>query len=210
MLVESSSADRMESGVASVFSHNRKRHYLAGMRGFERFRQDGFHATNDPLEVRMAFVDFLADTLDFKSMIVYSDRSTRPDLSDKQRLMIVFDQLVHDVLGAYRSRPKVVFCFESAEGMDSYVEQVVLRAARTFGRRAPEIEVRFGAKQSPYMLAVPDYVLHIFGQWRSDGAGTELEVDPKENRSRTFRAILGSISVARSLDDARVVRRTLG
>lgn len=209
VVVESSDVRRLDSDIAATYDRVKSWYHLGGMPSFEEFRQRGFHATSDPYEVRAAFVAFLAEALNFKSLIVYSDRTLRSDISDKKRLMIVFDQLVRDVLGAHRSRPKITFYFESAQAMDKYLERLVERAVRSFGRRAPEIEVRFGTKKQPHILAVADYVLHIFNQWLTTQDDEELSLKPKDHQSRSFKAILGSISMARSLDDDRVVRRTL-
>jgi hypothetical protein len=209
VVVESADVRRMDSDIEATYDRVQSWYHMGGMPSFEEFRRRGFHATSDPFEVRSAFVAFLSEALNFKSLIVYSDASARPDLSEKKRLMIVFDQLVRDVLGAYRSRPKITFYFESAESMDRYVERLVARAAHSLGRRTPDIDVRFGTKRQPDLLAVPDYVLHIFNQWLSSQEGDDLTLRPEDHRSRSFKAILGSISAARSLDDGRVVRRTL-
>lgn len=209
VVVESSDVHRMDSDIAAAYDRVQGWYYMGGMPSFEEFRQRGFHATSDPYEVRAAFVAFLSEALSFKSLIVYSDRSRRADLSDKKRLVIIFDQLVRDVLGAYRSRPKITFYFESAQAMDKYLERLVAQAARSFGHRTPEIEVRFGTKRQPHLLAVPDYVLHIFNQWLLTQDDEELSLKPKDHQSRSFKAILGSVSMARSLDDGRVVRRNL-
>lgn len=208
VIVESSDMARMDSTIEATYNRVQGWYHLGGMPSFEEFRRRGFHATSDPFEVRVAFTAFLAEVLNFKSMIVYSDRTLRSDLSDKKRLIITFDQLVRDVLGAYRSRPKVTFYFESAQGMDKYLERLVLRADRSFGRRGPDIEVRFGTKKQPHLLAVPDYVLHIFNQWLAMQEEERSVLDPANHESRSFKAILGSISMARSLDSNSVVRRT--
>lgn len=209
VVVESTDVLRMDSDITATYDKVKNWYHLGGMPSFEEFRERGFHATSDPFEVRAAFVAFLSEALNFKSMIVYSDGSVRDDLSDKKRLMVVFDQLVRDVLGAYRSRPKITFYFESAQAMDTYIERLVTRAVQSFGGGTPDIEVRFGTKRQPDLLAVPDYVLHIFNQWLSTQDGHELSLQPTDHRSRSFKAILGSVSSARSLDDGRVVRRTL-
>lgn len=199
----------MDEDIAAIYDRVQGYYYMDGMPSFEEFRRRGFHATSDPLDVRLAFVAFLAETLNFKSLIVYSDRSVRTDVSDKKRLMIVFDQLVRDVLGAYRSRPKITFYFESAQTMDRYVDSLVTRAVRSYGQPIADIEVRFGTKMQPQLLAVADYVLHIFNQWLPTQDEDEFSLKPVDHQSRSFKAILGSISMARSLDDGRVVRRTL-
>lgn len=209
VVMESSDVLRMGTDIAATYDKVKNWYHLGGMPSFEEFRKRGFHATNDPYEVRAAFVAFLSESLNFKSLIVYSDGSIRDDLSDKKRFIIVLDRLIRDVLGAYRSRPKITFYFESAQAMDKYTQRVVARAVQSFGRHTPNIEVRFGTKRQPELLAVPDYVLHIFNQWLSAQDGDGLLLQAGDHRSRSFKAILGSVSSARSLDDGRVVRRTL-
>lgn len=210
VVVESSDASRLNSEIAATYDRVQSWYHLGGMPSFEEFRQRGFHATSDPYEVRVAFVAFLAEALNFKSLIVYSDGSTRKDLSDKKRLIVVFEQLLRDVLGAYRSRPKIVFYFESAQAMDKYLERLVARTVQSFGRRTPEIEINFGTKRAPDLLATADYVLHIFNQWlATQGDDEEFTLKPEDHQSRSFKAILGSISMARSLEHDLIVRRTL-
>lgn len=206
--VESSDVLRLDSEIATSFDRLQNWYHLDGLSSFEDFRKHGFHAASNPLDVRLAFVAFLAEALSFKSLIVYSDRSLRPDLSDKKRLMIAFDQLVRDVIRTYRSRPKIVLCFESGQAMDPYIEKLVSRAIGAAGRKRPEVDIRFGTKRSPDLLSMPDYVLHIFNQWLTAREPTSRVLDPDEYQSRSFRAILGSISAARSLDDDRVIRRS--
>lgn len=208
VIVESSDIHRLDSNIAATYDRVKNWYHMRGMPSFEAFRQHGFHANNDPLEVRIAFVAFLTEALNFKSLIVYSDRSSRADISDKKRLIIIVDQLLRDVLRAYRGRPKIVFFFESAQAMDKYIERLVAHVSATLGSRGPQIEVRFGTKRQPHLLAVPDYVLHIFNQWRKAQDSDTLVLDPADHKARSFNAVLGSISMARSVDDGNVVRRT--
>lgn len=209
VVVESNCVAQLDSDIAATYERVQDYYYLGGMPSFEEFRERGFHATSDPMEVRIAFVAFLAQALSFKSLIVYSDRSLNAEMTDKQRLIVVFDQLLRDVLGAYRSRPKIIFCFESARGMDQYLERLVMRNAQSLGRRRPEVAVYFGTKQNPHLLALPDYVLHIFNKWVKPASLRDYVLDPKDHRDRSFRAILGSMSVARLLDNNGTVRRAL-
>lgn len=209
VVVEASDASSLNDEIVAAYERISGWHNMRGLPSFELFRREGFHATSNPPEVQIDFVNLLAGSTKFKSLIVYSDRSRRPDLSDKQRLMIVFDRLVRDVVRAYQQRPKVVLCFESAQEMDNYVERVVIRAVDSLGRATPDVDIRFGPKRDPDLLAVPDYVLHVFGRWFAKQDPGAQMVDPRDHASRSFRAILGSVSMARSLDDATVVRRTL-
>lgn len=208
VVVEASDAQRLETEIASNFHRMRGWYQLSALDSFQEFRKRGFHASSNPFEIRVAFVAYLAEALSFKSFIAYSDRSERPDLSDKQRLMIVIDQLVRDILRKYRNRPKIIFYFESAQAMDPFVRKVVLRATRTLGKHKPAVEVRFGTKRDPDLLAIPDYVLHIFGAWRDFIGVFPLNLDPADHRTRSLMAIFGSISMARSLDRPEVIRRT--
>ncbi|TNC18466.1 hypothetical protein FHE66_06665 [Georgenia sp. 311] len=210
VIVEAVDFARINPGIAELFDRAQGWYHLEGLPSFEEFLRHGFHATSDPLEVRTAFVAFLAEAFCFKSMIVYSDRSWCPDLSDRERLMVVIEQITRDVLRAYRGRPKVIFLFESAGRLDRYVERVVTSVAKKLDRRAPRVEIYFGTKRQPDLLAVPDYVVHIFNKWMQSQRSDVPLLQPTEHQSRAFKAILGSISMARSLDDGRVIRRSLG
>lgn len=180
VVLEASDAQRLERKIEDDFERMRGWHHLKGLPSFEKFRARGFHASENPPEIQAAFVAFLSETLNFKSMIVYSDRSERPDLGDKKRLMIVLDHLVRDILRKYRRRPKVVLYFESAQAMDPFIQRVAIRAARAESNGKQRVEVRFGTKRDPDLLAVPDYVLRVFGKWRYSfedlvpGIGTEV------------------------------------
>lgn len=209
VVLEASDVQPLELQLQETFERVRRRHYMAGLPSFEEFRQRGFHASNDPLEVRNEFIGFLAEQTTFKSMIAYSDGSSGVELSKKRRLILVFDQLVRDVMRAYRSRSSITFCFESSGSIDKYVERVVELAAHSLGPKRPIVEVRFARKGQPLTLSIPDYVLHIFNSWLHEQVGETPTVSPAQHQSRSLKAVLGSISAARSLEYEQVMRRHL-
>lgn len=209
VVIESNEVDRLDSDISDAYQRMQHWYHLDGLPSFADFREHGFHATSNPPEVQVAFVALLAEVLSFKSLIIYSDRSANPEATDKRHLMIIFDQLVRDVLRMYRSRPKIIFYFESAQAIDQYVSKVVSRALSSFKRNRPEVEVRFGTKRDPDLLAVPDYVLLTFNRLATQMAEGSLDLDPRQHAARSFRAILGSVSMIRSLDEALVVDRSL-
>lgn len=209
VVVESTEVARLESEVAKIFRKLSHAYYLGGLPSFEEFRRSGFHATANPREINTAFVAFLSDVMSFKSLIVFSDGSRHPGLTEKRRVIIAFEQLIRDVLRQYRNRPRIVLCFESAGKMDQYVESLVHHVIRSLGRTLPDVDVRFGTKRDPDLLAVPDYVLHVFNRWFAAQDGGAIEIDPKSHEWRSFRALHGSISMARSLEGDVVIRRGL-
>lgn len=208
VIVEASEAPRLEAAIQRTFGELEHRHWLRGLANFEKFLRRGFHASSNPPEVRTSFVARLAELVEFKSMVIYSDGSIRPDLTAKKLQMVAVDQLAKDVIRTYASRPGITFWFESAQGLDRYVKAVVDRAARGLGRSTEEITVRFGTKRDPDLLAIPDYVLHIFNRWLQSRPSGTFAITPEDRESREIRAILGSISQARSLDNGHVIRRT--
>lgn len=207
-VIEETDADRLNAAISRVHDDVQGRFYLDGLESFLEFRERGFHATSDPFEVRIEFIAFLARALEFKSLIVYSDKTLRKDLSEKQLLMVATHRLARDIIRAYRGRPRITFLFESAHAMDPYTERVVVQAAKSLKGPTPAIDVKFGVKRQPDLLALPDYVLHVFNQWLATKSGGIGAVDPADNKSRSFKAILGSVSSARNLDNSRVIRRT--
>ncbi|MBM0123430.1 hypothetical protein [Pimelobacter simplex] len=200
VVLEASDAQRLERKIEEDFERMRGWHHLKGLPSFEKFRARGFHASENPPEIQAAFIAFLSETLNFKSMIVYSDRSERPDLSDKKRLMIVLDHLVRDILRKYRRRPKVVLYFESAQAMDPFIHRVAIRAARAESNGKQRVEIRFGTKRDPDLLAVPDYVLRVFGKWKYSFDDLPLILDRLDHRARAVATIAGSISMAKLID----------
>jgi len=209
VVIEATDVHRLDSDITTTYERMQGWYRLGGLPSFEEFRERGFHATSDPPEVQIAFVGLLAEVLNFKSLISYSDGSARADLSEKKRLMIVFDQLLRDVLRAYKGRPKLILYFESAHGMDRYLTRLVSRVLRTSQRKRPEVEIRFGTKRDPDLLAVPDYVLYVFNRWRVTQEGGAWNLDPEKHQARSFKAILGSVSIARSLEHRDIIRRSI-
>lgn len=207
IVIESSEARQLNADVEALYTTWRRTFYLDGLPSFEEFRRRGFHASSDPREVRAAFVDFLADNLAFKTFIVYSDGSSMPELSEKKRLMMVLDRLLRDVLRTYHGRPRVTILFESAQELNTYFKRVAIRASAAGRRHGPEVVIEFGTKREPNLLALPDYVLHVFNQWRILQGDQPALMDPMNFESRFFRSIEGSLSVARSIDGSPVIRR---
>jgi hypothetical protein len=209
VVVESDDVSRLDAGISAEFERMRGWYHLEGLASFDEFLEEGFHAASNPYEVNVTFVAFLSEVLNFKSMIAYSDRAAHQDSSPRRLLMIVLDQLLRDLFLRYRSRPKIVLYFESAGSIDRYITLLVNRTVASFERFKPTVEVRFGSKRQPDLLAVADYVLHVFGRWLSKHVDGAPVLDPSNHESRSLRAILGSVSMARSIDDGQVLRRTL-
>lgn len=209
VVVESNHVQRLDSDIAGLLAKLRSQHHLVGTSSYRNFVKHGFHASGDPLEVGVAFVAFLSETTDFKSMIVFSDGTLANRMTSNRILAVAAYVLVNDVIRAYRSRPRIIFCFESNAVMDKYLERIVERAAHNLKKRRPVVEVYFGSKQQPHLLAIPDYVLHIFNRWFDKQEGPTVSMDPTTSESRRFKAVLGSISMARGLESNRVIRRTL-
>ncbi|MRJ75496.1 hypothetical protein GEV29_03015 [Aeromicrobium sp. SMF47] len=205
---EASDVAAVEGRIESAHSTLAEDFYLDGLGSYDEFLEKGFHATVDTTEVSTHFIRFLAHTASFKTSIVFSDGTTHPALSPKKRLMVVFDRLLTDVLRQYRSRPMLVLIFESAQELDPYVRKVVERAARRQRRSVPRLHIEFRPKRDPHILAVPDYVLHIFNAWLERPESEEgTKLDPTTFRARDLRSVLGSISEARSLEGDVLIRR---
>lgn len=208
VIVESSDATQLNDAISTMYDTSQSRHYLAGLKSFDEFRRTGFHASSDPMEVRIAFVEFLAGALDFKSMIVYANPSQLDGLTEKQALIVITDRLARDVIETYRGRAKLTFICESAQAMDLYVDRTIRRAVKKVRKPVPELEIYFGNKRQPDLLALPDYVLHIFNQWLQTDSGKGGRINPDDHQSRSMKAVLGSISSARTIDGTKVIRRS--
>lgn len=209
--IEPSQIDDLEGQIGSLYESLAGDFQLSGLGSYEEFVESGFHATGDTLEVKMSFIRLLAHSMSFKTSIVFSDGTFRPELSKKKRLMFVFDRLMRDVFRQYKRRPRVHLVFESAGVMDQYVERVLERTRRRLRGSCPPTTWEFRSKADPFLLAVPDYVLHIFNRWYSGlPEAHPIRVDKSSANARNFAAVLGAVSEARSIEGNYVIRRNEG
>lgn len=199
-----SSYPEAERRIEALYDKMVKAFYLDDLRSYERHKKKAFHASEDPDEVRTFFIDLLSGLGPLRVFILLTNGNRRPDLGPLATVAVLYRELVRTVLESVRSADDVVLIFETHQELDDRFEAIVRAAARPVHGRY-RLSVAVGKKRQPHALAVTDYAMQIFSRWHQAGQ----PVDPRERSYREWRAIRGSISMVRSLEDGILVRRGL-
>lgn len=195
--------------INSLYQELCGEYYLQDLGSFESFVKHGFHATADTTEISTRFISFLSRSIDFKSYIYLSDGTSRPDLSPKRTVLILYRELVRDILKKYGKSWTVHFNFEYHQELSPFFERLVDSAKKGI-RHPPKTIVSSGKKQDPPLLAVADYVLWVTNKWIEDRCSDRAKsAGPESYLARNFLAIGPSVSVVRSLERGTLTRRTL-
>jgi hypothetical protein len=201
---------RVNNEIENLYYDLKNAYYLEDLKSFERFKKNGFHSSYDPDEVSSRFINFLSQTIGFKSFIFFTNRTRRPDLSDKKVVLVLYAQTLRAVLRKYQRRPKIVLHFEQHQQLSRFYEPLVLNVLKGIEGRKPVVEVISAKKMEPPLLAIVDYVIHTFVRWYVGNEDYPPKTSTVEHRPcREIRAIRRSISVARSLEDGTVAKRDL-
>ncbi len=179
--------------------------YLAGLKSFDEFVDDGFHGTADTAEVTIHFVDKVFKVLPGKAYIYFTDGSRRPDLSDKKTVLLLYASLLQVLIRTYRRAQDIELHFEQHEELGKYF-QGVADVARAKSRGRMIVKVHICPKGDPPSLALADYLLWIFGRsykllLRGDGL-PQTSLD-----ARNLRAARNHFSLIYSLETGRVANR---
>lgn len=193
-----------EQRIEALYEDMVRAYYLDDLKSYERHKKKAFHASEDPVEVRAFFINLLAGLGPLRIFIQYTDHRRRPDLGPLESVAVLYRELIKTVLQGVRSADEVTLIFETHQDLDSRFEAIVRSALRSVRVRS-RISVSVGQKRRPYALAVSDYAMQIFSHWQQAGQPD----DPKQYTYREWRAIRGSISMVRSLEEGTIVRRGL-
>ena len=197
-------SEQVESEITELYENLLQAHYMDDTRSYKAFQEQGFHATNDPLETQVFFRHLLASFTPLRILIQFSNGQRRPDLGPIETVAILYRELIRTTLQTLRHYDEVHLLFETHDSLDRKFEAII--ASASMGLTLPtQISHSIGHKKKPYSLAVGDYAMHIFSRWHSAGSPT----DPQVAAFRNWRAIRGSISMVRSLEQGTIIRRGL-
>lgn len=199
-----SSYAHAERRIEALYEDMVRAYYLDDLRSYERHKKKAFHASEDPVEVRAFFVNLLSGLGPLRIFMQCTDHRRRPDLGPVETIAVLYRELIRTVLQSVKSADEVDLVFETHQLLDSRFEAIVTSAARSLRGRC-RITITVGQKRKPYALAVSDYAMQIFARWHQAG----MPEDPRQHTYREWRAIRGSISMVRSLEEGTIVRRGL-
>lgn len=179
-------------------------YYLDGHSGYERFKRQGFHATDNPREIHTHLVDLLAGMHPIRILIIFTDGTRRPDLGPVATTAVLYRELIRTVFQACHGAQELELVFEQNDQLNDRFEKIFESSIRGLHLWLPT-RIYIGAKKKPHALAVADYAMHAFGRWESAGRPTQ----PRDSQYSQWRAIRSSVAMVRSLEAGPVIRRGL-
>jgi hypothetical protein len=202
-------ADDVEQLVRDLYKRLGTRRDLAGMPGFEEFREKGFHSATDPVEVSVPFLELIRSLI-FRAYMVVTDRTRVPGRTELQRIEYMYIKLLSDLLIRYRNdESELICCIEQNQGLGPIVDRLpdtaTKRAYATLGKVAqlPELKISIVTKTECMSAAIVDYVMSAVTRWIQDGS----PADAGKRSTRGFRQIEPFISVLYSFEHGRLASR---
>ena len=202
-------ADDVEQLVRDLYKRLGTRRDLAGMPGFEEFREKGFHSATDPVEVSVPFLELIRSLI-FRAYMVVTDRTRVPGKTELQRIEYMYVKLLSDLLIRYRNdKSELICCIEQNQGLGPIVDRLpdtaTKRAYATLGKVAqlPELKISIVTKTECMSAAIVDYVMSAVTRWIQDGS----PADAGKRSTRGFRQIEPFISVLYSFEHGRLASR---
>jgi hypothetical protein len=202
-------ADDVEQLVRDLYKRLGTRRDLAGMPGFEEFREKGFHSATDPVEVSVPFLELIRSLI-FRAYMVVTDRTRVPGRTELQRIECMYVKLLSDLLIRYRNdESELICCIEQNQGLGPIVDRLpdtaTKRAYATLGKVAqlPELKISIVTKTECMSAAIVDYVMSAVTRWIQDGS----PADAGKRSTRGFRQIEPFISVLYSFEHGRLASR---
>jgi hypothetical protein len=181
---------------------------LVGHPGLEDFRQKGFHASTDPLDVSGPFLELIRG-LFFRAFMVVTDRTNVPGNTEAERIEFMYVKLLSDLAIRHRDEPELLCYIEQSEGMRSIIRRLPDKAGRraceTLGKAAtlPQLNIEMVAKADYMSMAIVDYVMSAVSRWLQADSTTR----PGDWPYRAFREIEPSISLLYSFERGRISSR---
>lgn len=201
-------ADDIEKQVRDLYRSLCARRSFIGHRDYEKFRKNGFHSSEDPLDVSVPFLELIR-TLFFRAYMVVTDRTGVLGDTEAEQIEFMYVKLLSDLLLRHRRKSELLCYIEQSEGMSSIIrrlpESAVKRAYETLGKRTPlpELKIEIVAKADYMSMAIVDYVMAAVSRWIRAGCTT----NPRDRDCRAFREIEPFISVLYSFEQGRISSR---
>ncbi|MFG2055710.1 hypothetical protein ACGFI9_16960 [Micromonospora sp. NPDC048930] len=203
--------EEIEQRIQELFRRLSARRSLDGLSSFEDFRKRGFHASSDPIEISVPFLELMQD-LAFRAYIVITDRTNpRAGGTELEKLEFMYQHLLGDILIRHRERSELVCYIEQNDSLGQVVSKLPETAARRayekLGRpvRLPRLDVVMAAKTQAMSMAIIDYIMMAVSRWVRKGQIT----DPADRIYRGFREVEPFISTLYSLERGLISSRKL-
>ncbi|MCX2733499.1 hypothetical protein OOZ19_24920 [Saccharopolyspora sp. NFXS83] len=205
-------SESLESEVEQLYENLAARRYLRGYESFEKFREHGFHASSDSVEISVPFFRLIQESVAFKAYVYITDRSGLSPLSEVEQIKELYAALVSDNLIRYR-REEEVFCYiEENSSLREFARQLPLiaprKAVEKLGRKVslPTLRVEMVKKREKILVSIIDYIMMAISRWARD----QYLRDITKRGYRNFREVESTISLLYSVEHGVLLNRNSG
>jgi hypothetical protein len=201
-------ADGIEKKIRDLHRDLSARRSLAGLPSFEKFRDNGFHSSTDPLEVSGPFTDLMRRIF-FRTYMVTTNRVKFQNVAESELIELMYVKLLSDLSIRNRREAELLCFIEQSEEMKSILtrlpDNVAKQARKTVGQpiSLPRLSTQMVGKRDYMSTAIIDYVMAAVSRWLRANRTTSAE----SYAYRSFKEIEPSISLLYSFEDGRISSR---
>ncbi|WP_153040577.1 hypothetical protein [Actinoplanes sp. TFC3] len=199
----------VDKRVVELYRNLSARRSLMGLASFEKFREHGFHASTDPVEVSVPFSDLMQD-IHFRAYVYVTDRSSAyAGYSEKEQLEYMYETMLGDLLLRFRNLDQLSCVVEENEMLKTFFGDLPTKATRRaiekLGRalKLPQLEITVAAKKQAMSMAIIDYLMLTVSRWIQAKYTTE----PANRVCRALREVEPYMSVLYSLEHGVISSR---
>lgn len=214
LIVGAACADRefhdLENNVRSLYrQYEAQERRFGGTESFESFVKQGFHGGQMPLEIQLAFNEFLAGRLDFKIFMVVTNRDRMADLLEDRRIVLLYFILITDIIIRYRRHSAIHIQIEQNDALKPHIAEIASKARERAARKsslpiAASVQAEMVPKKEPLSLGIIDFYMLTTSKWLMKGAPRNRE----SAEYRNFVALESSISFLMSMEDGVLSNRS--
>jgi hypothetical protein len=201
-------ADDIEKKIRDLHKDLSARRSLTGLPSFEKFRENGFHSSTDPLEVSGPFTELMRRIF-FRTYMVTTNRTRFPNVAESEIIESMYVKLLSDLSIRHRREAELLCYIEQSEEMKSILsrlpDRVARQARKTTGKSVslPRLNTTIVGKRDYMSTAIIDYVMAAVSRWLQADRTTSA----KDYFYRAFSDIEPSISILYSFEDGRISSR---
>jgi hypothetical protein len=170
-------ADDPEEEIRALYRDLANRRSLVGLPSFTDFVENGFHASQNPIEIAGAFRETLQQKLHFKLYMIMTDRTSMSPMSERGQLKELYLKLVSDILLSARRRVSVACVIEQNDDLRGFVTELPRAAyeraskTNTSGDRVPPVTARMAPKMEAMLATQSGRAIDIDPGIRRAGGG---------------------------------------
>ncbi len=163
-----------------------------------------------PLEVQLAFMEFLAFRMDFRTFMTISDRTRMDEISELKRIIVLYTILLTDLLIRLRRHSHVTILVEENEQLEPHIDELLKKSMarakrKSFAEIRSHVTIDMTPKMAPISLSVIDFYMYVVQAWWVKGAHRNYE----QQEYRNLALLEPSVSLLRSFETGVISNRAM-